>query len=169
MTTFNPKTHHRRSIRLKGYDYSQARLYFITICTQNQECLFGDISHGEMVLNDVGIMVKNEWLKLKNRYQNLDLHEYIVMPNHFHGIIQIVANGQKIRTPTVGDMIGAFKSLVTNKYIRNVKHNNWQRFNGKLWQRNYYEHIVRDEKSFLQIAQYIETNPLKWQDDKYHI
>ena len=70
--------------------------------------------------------------------------------------------------PTVGDVIGAFKSLTTNNYIQNVKQNNWQRFNKKLWQRNYYEHIIRDEKSYHQISEYIQTNPLKWQDDKYY-
>ena len=174
---FNPKIHNRRSIRLKGYDYSQAGLYFLTICTQNKECLFGDINHGEMLLNDAGIMIENEWLELQNRYQNIDLHEYIVMPNHVHGIIQIVGanRGQPQRgqpqgiAPTIGDMIGAFKSVVTNEYIRNVKQNNWQRFNDKLWQRNYYEHVICDEKSYLQIAEYVQTNPLKWQDDKYHI
>ncbi|MFK5971512.1 MAG: transposase [Candidatus Marithrix sp.] len=83
------------------------------------------------------------------------------MPNHFHGIIQILDKLQ-ICQATVGDIIGAFKSLVTNEYIHNVKHNGWQRFNGKLWQRNYYEHIIRDEQSYLKIANYIETNPIKW-------
>ena len=189
MATFNSTIHHRRSIRLKGYDYSQSGLYFITICTQNQACLFGEINDAEMILNEAGIMLDNKWLELKNRYPNIDLYEYIVMPNHFHGIIEIVANGHLQNgheqggqpqggqpqggqpqggqpqgiAPTVGDMIGAFKSLVTNEYIRNVKQNNWQRFKGKLWQRNYYEHIIRDEKSYLKIAEYIETNPLKWQ------
>jgi len=166
----------------KKYDYSQAGLYFITICTQNQECLFGDIDNGNMVLNHAGIMVENEWLRLKKRYPNIDLHESIVMPNHFHGIIQVCwqpDNGQPHRqpddgqpqgiAPTIANMIGAFKSLVTNEYIRNVRQNNWQGFNGKLWQRNYYEHIICDEKSHLTIAEYIETNPLKWQDDKYHV
>jgi|GEM_PF-3005995 len=102
----------------------------------HKECLFGDINHGEMVWNDAGIMIKNKWLGLKNRYPNIDLHEYIVMPNHFHGhgIIQIVgASGQPQGiAPTVGNIIGAFKSLVTNEYIRNVKQNNWQRFNGAI-------------------------------------
>ena len=129
MTTFNPKIHHRRSIQLKKYDYSQAGLYFITICTQNKECLFGDIDNGNMVLNHAGIMVENEWLRLKKRYPNIDLHEYIVMPNHFHGIIQVCwqpYDGQQQGiAPTIGNMIGAFKSLVTNEYIRNVRENNW--------------------------------------------
>ena len=70
--------------------------------------------------------------------------------------------------PAVDDVIGVFKSLTTNNYIQNVKQNNWQRFNKKLWHRNYYEHIIRDEKSYHQISEYIQTNPLKWQDDKYY-
>jgi len=181
MATFNPKNHHRNSIRLKGYDYSQVGLYFITICTQYKECLFGNIKHDEMILNNAGLMVENEWLGLKKRYFHIELHEYVVMPNHFHGVIQILENGQLeiLRqgdsgqpqgiAPTVGDIVGAFKSLVTDKYIHNVKQNNWQRFDGKLWQRNYYEHIIRDEKSYLQIVEYIKTNPIKWHDDTYHV
>ncbi|MDR2511772.1 MAG: hypothetical protein LBC89_04870 [Bacteroidales bacterium] len=108
MTKYNPEIHHRHSIRLTGYDYSQAGLYCITICTQNRECLFGEIvvgagfarpdntaSHPTMILNEYGKIVETELLNLKIKYPNIDLHEYIVMPNHFHGILQIV-------TPFVG-------------------------------------------------------------------
>ena len=84
---YNPKIHHRKSIRLKGYDYSQAGLFFITICCQNRACLFGEIADGEMELNDAGIMVNNEWNKLPQRFNNIKLHECIVMPNHFHTMI----------------------------------------------------------------------------------
>jgi hypothetical protein len=87
---YNPNIHHRRSIRLKGYDYSQAGLYFITICTQNQLCLFGKIENREMILNDPGIMIDKWWNELKHKYRNIELHEQIIMPNHFHGIIQII-------------------------------------------------------------------------------
>jgi putative transposase len=91
MNQYNPNIHHRRSIRLKGYDYSQAGLYFITICVQNRVCLFGDIiANGEMILNDAGMMVKNEWWKLSDRFNNIELHDYVVMPNHFHAILEIV-------------------------------------------------------------------------------
>ena len=183
----NPNIHHRSSIRLKGYDYSQEGLYFITICTQNQLCLFGEIKNGEMVLNDAGKMVEHQWQGLICRFDNIKLHESIVMPNHFHGIVESVGGNHKGLplqgtqnmgqpqtgqpqgiAPTVGGMVGAFKSLTTNDYIRNVKQNNWPRFNKKLWQRNYYEHIIRDEKSYYQISEYIQTNSLKWQDDKYY-
>jgi putative transposase len=197
---YNPNRHYRRSIRLKEYDYSQAGLYFITICCKNRACLFGDITDGEMVLNDAGQMVATQWLELSNRFKNIELHEYVVMPNHFHGILQIVGatlvvaqNNNEIQnktdtqnnsetqkgqphgiaptgiTPTgktVGDMVGAFQSIATVEYIRGVKNNNWQPFDGKLWQRNYWEHIIRNENEYNRIAQYIINNPIKWGNDK---
>jgi REP element-mobilizing transposase RayT len=233
---YNPDIHHRRSIRLKGYDYSRAGLYFITICTQNRDCLFGKIEKSNMQLNDAGIMIEHQWQKLIYRFDNIKLHEFIVMPNHFHGIVESVGvplvgtqNEEQRQTeqrqtkqqpteqpqtteqrptvgvplvgtqnaeqyqikqqpteqpqtmdqpqkgqpqgiaPTVGDVVGAFKSLSTNDFIRNVKQNNWRTFYKKLWQRNYFEHIIRNEKSYNQISEYIQTNPLKWQDDKYYI
>src|SRR5450759_421613 len=90
MNKYNPNIHHRKSIRLKGYDYSQAGLYFITICCEDRECLFGDIIDGKMNLNDAGIMVKNEWLKIPDRFPYVKLHQYVIMPNHFHAIMEIV-------------------------------------------------------------------------------
>ena len=204
---YNPDIHHRRSVRLKGYDYSKKGLYFITICTQNCLCLFGNIEKGDMELNDAGIMIKHQWQELIHRFDKIKFHEFIVMPNHVHGIVEFVGaplvgvqnmnqqsiilqhhkmaqlnvngglhqkgescpKGQPQRiAPTVGDVVGAYKSLTTNDYIQNVKKNNWQRFNKKLWQRNYYEHIIRDEKSYFQISEYIQTNPVKWREDKYY-
>jgi REP element-mobilizing transposase RayT len=191
MNKYNPNIHHRRSIRLKGYDYSQAGLYFVTICVKNRECLFGNIADGEMILNDAGQMVESEWLKLPERFTNIVLHEYIVMPNHFHAILQIVGatlvaaqnntvaqnnmiDATEKRQPqgiaptskTVGDMVGAFESITTVEYIRGVKNKNWKPFDGKLWQRNYWEHIICNEKSYQTISDYIINNPLKWNDDK---
>jgi putative transposase len=225
---YNPHIHHRRSIRLKGYDYAQAGLYlpdgeagFITICCQDRACLFGEITNGQMICNDAGTMVENEWLKLPARFTNIQLHEYIVMPNHFHAILEIVGatldvapvrvslvdtpnepnapnemvvqnndvpnDGIPIETfaqndddsqkgqpqaptgITVGDMVGAFQSIVTVEYIRGVKTNGWTPFNGKLWQRNYYEHIIRDERSYQTISKYIINNPAKWEDDKFNM
>ena len=179
---YNPDTHHRCSIRLKSYDYSQEGLYFITICIQNRLCLFGNIKDDEMNLNDAGQMIETQWLDLTQRFTGIDFGECIVMPNHFHGIIKIVGaplvgaqnvgqpqpgQPQEI-APTVGNIIGVFKSITTNEYIRGVKRNHWPRFDKKLWQRNYYEHIIRDEKSYLNISEYIKTNPAKWQDDAYY-
>lgn len=161
MNQYNPNIHNRRSIRLKGYDYSQNGLYFITICVQYRECLFGNVINGEMVLNDAGKLVETEWLQLRERFKNIKLHEYIVMPNHFHAIMGITGK-------TVGDMVGAFQSIVTVKYIHGVKKMNWKPFNRKLWQRNYYDHIIRDEKSYHTITEYIINNPINWTSDKFY-
>ncbi|HEY8096491.1 MAG TPA: transposase, partial [Methylobacter sp.] len=145
---FNSVIHHRKSIRLKNYDYSQAGLYFITVCIEGRHCLFGHILNDSMILNDVGKMISSQWNELDNRFLSIALHEYVVMPNHFHGIIEFVGDVGAIPCgcpsprnpdPTIGDVVGAFKSLSTNEYIQNVKQNNWQPFAGKLWQRNYYE------------------------------
>ena len=188
---YNPEIHKRRSIRLKGYDYSQAGLYFITICVQDRECLFGNIENGEMILNDAGKMIETEWLNLNNRFSNIELHEFIVMPNHFHGILEIVGatlvvaqndvntqnknndneKGQPqgiAPTKTVGDMMDAFKSISTVEYIRGVKNLGWKPFDGRIWQRNYYEHIIRNEQSYQTISNYIINNPAKWQEDKFY-
>jgi len=85
---YNPKIHNRRSIRLKGYDYSQAGLYFITICCQDNVCLFGTIKNGAMILNSGGQMAKKCWTEIPNHFPNVILHEYVIMPNHVHGIIE---------------------------------------------------------------------------------
>jgi REP element-mobilizing transposase RayT len=186
---YNPNIHHRNSIRLKGYDYSQAGLYFITICVQDRLCLFGKIVDGEMILNDAGRMVENEWLKLPQRFANIELHEFVVMPNHFHAIMEIAVGATLVVAPnettapnefgqpqgiaptkpkTIGDMVGAFQSIVTVEYIRGVKQLGWKTFNGKLWQRNYWEHIIRDNQSYQRISTYIINNPKNWKDDKLY-
>jgi len=190
MTKHNLPQHH--SIRYYGYDYSQEGLYFVTICTQGRLCLFEDIVEEEMVLNDVGRMIEKCWLALKNRFTNIELYEYCIMPNHFHGIMQIIddvgmvvgvplvgtrnaENGQpqgiapttKIKK-SVGDIIGTFKSITTVEYINNIKQHNWPPFNGKLWQRNYYEHIIRNDESYQKITEYIFENPKYWQTDDYY-
>jgi putative transposase len=167
---YNPRRHHRRSIRRKGYDYAQAGLYFITICCQDRACLFGEIENGQMLLNDAGKMVETEWLKLPERFPNTALHEYVVMPNHFHAILEITPAPTGTDTPknkTVGEMVGAFQSIVTVEYIRGVKNAGWEPFNGKLLQRNYWEHIIRDQAACRRIAEYIRANPEKWEEDRF--
>jgi len=118
-----------------------------------------------MILNDAGKMVETEWLKLTERFRNIELHEYVVMPNHFHGILQIVDRSSSGKT--VGDMMDAFKSITTVEYIRGVKQLRWKPFDGKLWQRNYWEHIIRDDQSYQTISDYIIDNPAKWKADKF--
>ena len=133
---YNPDIHHRKSIRLKNYDYSSEGLYFITICTQNKEYLFGEIVDGKIILNSAGLMVEKIYKELSIYFKNINLEEYVIMPNHFHCIIEIVdmvgvplvgtqISGNNRATtrvaPTVGDIIGAFKSLTTIEYIKMVK------------------------------------------------
>lgn len=105
MSKYNPNIHQRKTIRLKGYDYSQEGLYFITICTKNKECLFGNIANDVMILNDAGMAVEKCWYEIPNHFPNTKLHQMVVMPNHFHGIIEITATTTaptttSVRTPT---------------------------------------------------------------------
>ena len=219
--TFNPNLHHRRSIRLPRYDYSQARAYFITICTHDRVPLFGEIVDGVMMLNAAGNIVNEEWHKTGQIRHQIALHEFVIMPNHIHGIIQLVGarctrpdcigpnctcpNGiqpnemhvdsdeQSVHTqgrvqhaptvpsptsiiqpapaastiqraPTVGDVVRGFKSSVT-KRVNALPGASGQR----IWQRNYYEHIIRNEDAYLKIAEYIQTNPQRWETDTYHV
>jgi len=168
----------RQSTRLKEYDYAQEGAYYVTICTQERKCLFGRIKDNKMVLNDAGRMIENNWNELLQRFSNIESDEFIIMPNHFHGTIYIVgaplvgARNNRAGTrpaPTLGGIIGAFKSITTNEYIRNVKNNNWQSFNERLWQRNYYEHIIRNDKSLHKIQEYIVNNPSTWEKDKEYV
>jgi REP element-mobilizing transposase RayT len=175
MTKFNPDLHHRHSIRLRGYDYSQEGAYFITICTQNRECLFGEIRDCEMILNDAGKMIEKWWAKIVKKFPSVETDEYVVMPNHFHGIVVIVGADPRVRPDAdvntgEGAHMGAplqriiqwFKTMSTNEYIQRIKQNGWQPLSGKLWQRNYYEHIIRNERELDEIREYIVNNPLQW-------
>jgi REP element-mobilizing transposase RayT len=180
---YNPEIHHRQSVRLNGYDYSQAGYYFITVCAQERECLFGKIENDLMILNDAGKMIGHWWNELKNKFQ-IELDQYVIMPNHFHGIINIVGadlrvcpdnesniqlgehTGSPLQGPSINKIIQWFKTMTTNDYIHNVKQNHWKSFNGKLWQRNYYEHIIRDEKSLWHIREYVANNPCQWRQDE---
>ncbi len=180
---YDPERHHRRSIRLKGYDYAQPGAYFITVCTQDRVCLFGDVVAGEMRLNEAGRMVSVEWDTLPTRFPTVQLDEFVIMPNHIHGIIGLcdapVGAGlvpapncpgpDRAPTrgaPTLGGVVGAFKSLTTVSYTRGVTQSGWSPFPGRLWQRNYYEHIIRDEESLNHIRQYILDNPARWALDR---
>ena len=188
---FDPAFHHRKSIRLKGYDYSQAGGYYVTIITQGRECMFGKIVNREMVSNEAGRMIEAVWKSLSERFPNVELDIFQVMPNHFHGIIFIFRNPvgaglvpalglvpaqglvpahpSRATTrvaPTLGKIIGAFKSITTNEYIHGVKQCGWPSFAGKLWQRSYYEHIIRNQSDYEHIANYIAINPAKWDFDE---
>lgn len=181
--TFDPDIRHRRSIRLKGYDYSEAGASFVTICTQGMEYLFGDIGDNEMRLNDAGTMVRDLWHKIPDHFPHTDIDEFVVMPNHVHGIIVIVGaqfiapfdcdainnnknqgvmkQGAINRAPTVGEIVRAFKARCTHaiNQIRNTPRR-------PVWQRNYYEHIIRNEEEMNRIREYIIDNPARWAEDE---
>ena len=173
---FNPDIHHRHSIRIKGYDYSKEGIYFITICTQNREKILAKIVTNNVgaglvpaqryETTRIGTMVEKIYLNLEKEFYNVILHSYIIMPNHIHGIIEICERAGTRPAPTLSSIIRLLKSKTTLMYIQGVKQGIYQPFNKRIWQRNYYEHIIRNEKEYLKIQEYINNNPLKWKDDK---
>ncbi len=212
---YDPKKHHRRSIRLQGYDYSKAGLYFITICIEDREHLFGEIKNGKMILNEYGEIAHKEWANTPNIRANIALGEYIIMPNHIHGIIQINFSMKKDESPdktkkehetptasnfkspsqTIGAIIRGFKiatirrikDLILEKeeeiekekekekestgelqFAPTAPTHKIRQLDYKIWQRNYYEIIIRDEQAYFNISEYIINNPKKWQEDKFY-
>ncbi len=164
MDWFQNAERHRRSIRLRDHDYSQVGAYFVTICVQHRECLFGDIVDDEMRLNDAGRMVERWWGELGNKFPSVEPAEYVVMPNHFHGIIVIV--GADLCVRPIPEIVQWFKTMTTNEYIREVKQQGWVPLPGQLWQRNYYERVIRNEEELCRIRQYIADNPAQWGQDR---
>ncbi|MFD2583988.1 transposase [Pedobacter vanadiisoli] len=165
---YNPLIHNRRSIRLKGYDYSKAGAYFITICCEDRLHRFGKVVDDEMILNESGKIAYNEWINLSDRFSNFELDVFQIMPNHMHGIIVLSSSRATARVaPTIANIIGAYKSIVSNACLQLYKsHNKIMR---KLWQRNYYEHIIRNERAYQNISNYIINNPSKWNEDKFYL
>jgi putative transposase len=175
---YDPQKHHRRSIRLKGYDYTQSNAYFITIVAWQRECLFGEITDGEMRLNEFGQIVQEEWIKTTQIRPNVEIHEdeFVIMPNHLHGIIRIIdivgATGpvaptistehkSKTLIPnSLGAIIGQFKTASAKRIntLRNTR-------GVPVWQRNYYEHIIHNERELENIFKYIDANPTNWKED----
>jgi len=179
-------THHRRSIRLQGYDYSNTGSYFVTICTRNRDNLFGKIIDGEMQLNHAGKMVKAIWEEIPTHYDGINIDKFVIMSNHIHGIVIIVGagpcacpdsilpetNGQPQGVaPTklsLSDVIHRFKTMTTKRYTDGVKNQGWPPFSDKLWQRNYWEHIIRNEDDLNLIREYIHNNPAQWELDELY-
>ncbi|WP_330204481.1 transposase [Cyanobacterium sp. DS4] len=187
---YNPDIHKRQSIRLKGYDYSQSGFYFITICCYERQCLFGEIINHQIILNNFGELVKEEWLKSAEIRREIELDEFVIMPNHFHGIViidqqinknienhqNVGANGRSplqtiqssqqrisMKPKSLSSLISSFKSATTKRIniIRNTPKN-------PVWQRNYYEHIIRNDQSLEKIREYIQNNSLSWENDQLH-
>jgi len=142
---------------LKEYDYSQPWEYFVTICVHNRESLLSEIKNGKMELNIAGQIIEKWWLELPHKFSNIKIDEYIIMPNHLHGIIIIVEKHKIIQW---------FKTMTANEYIRKGKQNKLTPFHGKFWKCNYCEHIIRNEDELQKIIEYIQNNPLKWHLDR---
>jgi putative transposase len=204
---YDPDLHHRRSIRLKGYDYSQNGAYFVTICAQDRTCLFGEIVDGGMQLNEWGQIVASTWQDLPNHVPHVQLDEFVVMPNHVHGILIITDDADDVGAGSYDDVVGAgscddvvgaglcddvvgaglepapTKPARTDtgtrqrhglpEIVRQFKTFSARRINEcrgtpgiPVWQRNYYEHVIRDEEDLRRIRQYIVDNPANWARDE---
>ena len=172
----------RHSLLHAHYDYSQSGPYFITIVTQHRLSLLGEVDDGEVQLTATGEMVRQHWFALPERFPGVALDEFIVMPNHVHAVLSITDESDPVGAPlvgarplsdrdnrtskiTLGTVVGAFKSLTTVAYAKGVREYRWRPFNKRLWQRNYYEHVVRDERSLDLIRSYIQANPSMWETD----
>ena len=147
---FNPDIHHRKSIRIKEYDYSQEGLYFITICCKKRGNILGNVKGTKVELNQFGQILYKELINLNTRYNDSNILKYVVMPDHIHFVIELKSKNTK----TIGDIIKTYKSI-TNKKINKI-------ISMEVWQRNYYEHIVRNEKELYNTYRYIENNPINW-------
>ena len=170
------KSAQRKSIRLKEYDYSQSGAYFITICTQNRKWLFGNIVEAKdyspvtkMILNDPGGMVEKCWNEIPKHFPNVELDEFVIMPNHVHGIVVIVGvqnveprrnRYQHIIPRSIGSIVRGFKIGVTKRFREKSPEISE-------WQRNYYEHVIRDDDDLNRVREYIQNNPRNWTTDDY--
>ncbi len=197
----------RKANRLREYDYSQAGCYFVTVCVQDRKCLFGEIIEGEMVLNEAGKMVARWWDETENKFPHVELDEYVLMPNHLHGIVVIVgsdiyvchlcvrperedrksnehrqAKRQRQKEiqqgedqsegghtgPPLQEIIQWVKMMTTNEYINEVKSGRFPPFEKRIWQRSFYDHVIRDDDDLGRVREYIRNNPLKWALDEYN-
>ncbi|MBK8395661.1 MAG: hypothetical protein IPL26_10515 [Leptospiraceae bacterium] len=170
----------RKPNRLKGFDYSSDNLYFITSCTKDRICWFGEIISNTMILNECGNIAQKQWFWLKDQYPYVQLHEFIVMPNHIHGIIEIVKSvgtgrdlSLRVNDPSprkikpLSELMGAYKTTVSKQIhlLENEKSKNVKDF---AWQRSFHDHILRDEPSFYNISEYIKNNPINWKNDEFN-
>lgn len=196
----------RKPIRLPTWNYSNSAYYFVTVVTHGRECIFGSVKNDKMTRSPAGNMVRYWWSQLEKRFPQVKLDEYIVMPNHVHGIIQICGDdhedsfpmpGTIVNTAVGADLVSArasgdilhgrvdradiksapttlfrvmqsFKSITTLHYIRGVEKYGWPAFDGKVWQRSYYDHIVRNQDNLNRIREYIQNNSMNWQNDSFH-
>ena len=169
----------RINLRLRDYDYSQRGGYFVTVCVKNMECVLGKVVNEKMELSRTGEIASKYWMDISNHFNSVEIDEFVVMPNHVHGIIMInglvgagftpahaarnlgklVENWATARvSPTLSQVIGSYKSLTTNKVHNENLHN------GKLWQRSFYDRVIRSDEELNRVREYILNNPVKWEN-----
>ena len=167
--TFDPDQHHRRSVRLRGYDYSQPGTYFLTVCTHDRECLFGDVLDGEITFNEAGRIIDECWHDLPDHYPYVALDAFVVMPNHVHGLVVLQdtvgaglkpAHARREERYALPEIVRGFKTFSARRINRVTG-----RIGQPIWQRNYYEHVIRNEADLDSIREYIVGNPAKWRED----
>ena len=171
---FDPQKHHRQSIRLQGYDYSQVGAYFVTIVTYQRDSLFGEIKNEEMTLSALGKIADECWRAIPEHFPLVESGAYVIMPNHVHGVLIITDNGRgaamlrpnndnphkiNVKPGSLGAMVRSYKSAVSYRANKQLNMTG-------IWQRNYYEHIIRNEKEMDNIWRYIESNPAQWEEDE---
>ena len=167
---------YRKRLRLNDYDYSNAGYYFVTICTKDKGLFFGNIEKEKMILSGLGEIVEKHWIQIPEHYQNVILDEYVILPNHIHGIIIICGDSKTGQCPVTTDMendanrkygilskvINSYKGIVTKMIKRTRIENNFA------WQRSFYDRVIRNDEELLKTRQYIQNNPLKWSLDDYY-
>ena len=163
MTSYNPDRHHRRSIRLPHHDYSSPGIYFVTLCTHDRLPLFGTISNQIFQPNDLGTIVQNHWQSLPRFHPHLSLDTWVVMPNHIHGLLDLDSLQSSTKNKSISEIIRGFKTFSARQINRK------RQITGiPVWQRNYYEHIVRNQDDLDRIRRYITQNPLSWLEDEHY-
>ncbi len=156
--TSRPVRYHRKRLRAINYDYSSAGMYLVTISTNHMERRFGTVQSALVQLNHAGLLVETVWMAIPERFSGVDLDEWIVMPNHLHGIIAL-ETVPNITMHTLGAIVGAFKSLTTVGYARGVGDGTFPRFDRSLWQRGFHDHLIRSQISLEKVREYISGNP----------
>ena len=157
----------RKKLRLDEYDYLQNGAYFVTLCTFNKLHLFGACKNENLVLSEAGKMVE-QYLEEITIYKDVSLDKYVVMPNHIHAIIMINHDGTTRGSfTTLSEYIRRFKMITTKSYIDGVKFGIYPHFEKMIWQKSFYDHIIRNENEYLRVWKYINENPLKWETDEY--
>ncbi len=190
MNQYNPELHHRRSIRLREYDYTQAGAYFVTLCVQGRECLLGEINDGSVKLSRIGELIRNAWHNLPTHFPHIALDEFVIMPNHLHAILilsdrarrgeafaessrnetNLTANASPSQQHPNGTKPHSLNAVLQNfKSVSTRRVNQFRKKAGvPFWQRDYYEHIIRDDRDLQNIREYIRNNPYHWSSDEYN-